>query len=110
VRDRFFAARPFRDLDDLNAQALEWCQGPAAERPSPDDRSRSVRSLFDEERPHLVALPETAFPTEERLEVEVAKTPYVHFDKNDYSVPHDRTGRTLVVAATLERAIVDPIL
>jgi len=103
VRERFFAARDFRDLDDLNAQARAWCQGPAAERPCPEDRSRSVRALFDEERSHLLALPETAFPTEERLEVEVGKTPYVRFDKNDYSVPHERTGRTLLVAATLER-------
>jgi len=103
VRDRFFAARHFTDLDDLNAQAAEWCEGSAAERPCPEDRSRSVRALFDEERPHLIALPDEPFPTEERLEVEVAKTPYVRFDANDYSVPHDRTGRTLVVAATVER-------
>ena len=31
----------------------------------------------------------------------VGKTPYVRFDKNDYSVPHDRVGRTLEVRATL---------
>ena len=35
VRDAFFAARPFRDLDDLNAQAQEWCQGEALDRPCP---------------------------------------------------------------------------
>ena len=29
AREAFFAARRFRDLDDLNAQALAWCQGPA---------------------------------------------------------------------------------
>lgn len=103
ARDRFFAARDFRDLDDLNAQATQWCAETAAERPWPEQRSRSVRAAFDEERPHLIALPEEAFPTEERLEVTVGKTPYVRFDLNDYSVPHPHTGRTLVVAATLER-------
>ena len=28
VRDGFFAARSFEDLDDLNAQAEIWCNGP----------------------------------------------------------------------------------
>src|SRR5262249_37561261 len=27
IRDNFFAARTFTDLDDLNAQALAWAQG-----------------------------------------------------------------------------------
>ena len=30
VRDTFFAARTFTDLDDLNAQARPWCEGAAA--------------------------------------------------------------------------------
>lgn len=30
------------------------------------------------------------------------KTPYVRFDGNDYSIPHDRVRRTLLVAATLD--------
>jgi len=97
VRDRFFAARRFRDLDDLNAQATHWCETIAAARPCPGDRSRSVRAMFDDERPRLLALPEHPFPTEERLEVAVAKTPYVRFDGNDYSVPHTHVERTLVV-------------
>ncbi len=102
ARERFFAARRFHDLDDLNAQALAWCDGPAAERPCPEDRERAVRTVFDEEREHLLALPEHPFPTEERLEVEIGKTPYVRFDGNDYSVPHDHVERTVVVRATLD--------
>jgi transposase len=38
VRDNFFAARTWRDLDDLNAQAEAWCLGQAADRPCPEDR------------------------------------------------------------------------
>ena len=103
VRERFFAARRFRDLDDLNAQVEEWCQGVAAQRPCPEDRSRSVAAVFDAERERLLPLPSTPFPTEERVEVSVGKTPYVRFDGNDYSVPHAYVGRTLSVLATLER-------
>ena len=102
VRDAFFAAREFRDLDDLNAQALAWCEGAAAERPCPQDRRRSVREVLAEEKPHLLRLPENPFPCEARVEVSVRKTPYVRFDLNDYTIPHDRINRTLMVLASLD--------
>ena len=102
ARDAFFAARSLRDLDDLNAQAAAWCEGAAAERPCPQERTRSVREVFTEEQPHLLALPENPFPTEERIEVSVGKTPYARFDLNDYSLPHTHVSRTLTVLATLD--------
>jgi len=102
VRDAFFAARSFRDLDDLNAQADAWCQGAAADRLCPEDRTRTVRTVFAEEQPRLLALPENPFPTEERIEVSVNKTPYARFDCNDYSIPHTHVRRTLTVLATLD--------
>jgi transposase len=103
ARDAFFAARSFRDLDDLNAQARAWCEGAAADRPCPGERVRSVRTLFAEEAAHLLALPENPFPVEQRLEVKVGKTPYARFDWNDYSIPHSHVRRTLSVLATLDR-------
>ena len=102
VRDAFFAARTFRDLADLNAQADAWCQGPAAERLCPEDRTRTVRAVFEEEKPRLLSLPDNPFPAEERLEVSVRKTPYARFDLNDYTVPHTHVRRTLTVLATLD--------
>lgn len=102
VRDNFFAARSFRDIDDLNAQALAWCTGPVQERRWPEDDKRSVSAVFAEEAPRLLPRPDTDFPDEERREVEVGKTPYVRFDLNDYTVPHDRVRRTLVVHASLD--------
>jgi transposase len=102
ARDSFFAARSFADLADLNAQALRWCEGIAADRRWPDDHTRTVREAFDEERPLLLPMPETPFEAQERAEASVRKTPYVRFDLNDYSVPHTRTQRTLSVVADLE--------
>jgi transposase len=102
AREAFFAARSFRDLDDLNAQAAHWCQGSAADRLCPEDRARTVRTVFAEEQPHLLELPDNPFPAEERIEVNVGKTPYARFDLNDYSVPHTHANRTLSVLATLE--------
>jgi transposase len=100
ARDAFFAARTYIDLDDLNAQALAWAQGEAADRRCPEDRTRAVREVFAEERDKLLPLPGDAFPADERVEVEAGKTPYVRFDLNDYSIPHDYVRRTLVVVAS----------
>jgi len=100
VRDSFFAARTWRDLDDLNAQADAWCAGQAADRPCPEQRSLTVRQAFAQERSHLITLPATPYPTEERCEVRIGKTPYARFDRNDYSIPHTQVRKTLTVMAT----------
>jgi transposase len=102
VRDAFFAARSYVDLADLNRQAAQWTTTAALERSWIEDRSRTVRQAFDDEQSRLRPLPDDGFPAHERLEVEVGKTPYVRFDLNDYSIPHDRTQRTLVVFADLD--------
>jgi hypothetical protein len=85
VRDAFFAARNFTDLDDLNAQADAWCNGPAADRRCPDEPERTVRQVFADEAPRLLALPDNPAPLLERVSVSVGKTPYVRFDLNDYT-------------------------
>jgi transposase len=104
VRDRFFAARAFKGIDDLNAQATTWCLQEAALRGCPEDRDRTVRTVFEEERPLLLPLPDNPFPTEERIEDAIArKSPYLRFDLNDYSIPHTHVGRPLEIIATLER-------
>jgi transposase len=46
VRDNFFAARSFVDVADLNAQALAWMTGPAADRRCPGYSTRTVRRML----------------------------------------------------------------
>ena len=100
IRDAFFAARTFKDLNDLNAQAEAWCQGLAADRLCPDDaQRRRVREVFAEEATRLLPLPDNPVSLLERVEVSVGKTPYVRFDLNDYSVPHGYVRRILTVLA-----------
>ena len=101
IRSSFFAAREYRDLDDLNQQALDWCLGTAAERRCPEDETLSVAEAFAAEKPSLIELPENPFVTDERLEVSVGKTPYVRFDLNDYSIPATHTRRVLTVMASI---------
>jgi len=102
IRDNFFAARQWTDLDDLNAQADLWCDGVSSDRRCPEDPSISVRQDYEREQPLLLGLPQNPFPSEERCEVQVHKTPYARFDLNDYSVPHTHVHRTLTMMATLD--------
>lgn len=100
VRDSFWPARRWTDLEDLNAQARTWCDGWAMDRPCPEDRALSVRQAFERERPLLLALPGNPYATDERVEVSIGKTPYARFDRNDYSVPHTHVRRILTVCAS----------
>ena len=103
VRESFFAARRFTDLDDLNAQAAIWCAGPAAERPCREEPTITVREAFGREQPSLLKLPENPYPCELLLAVKVGKTPYVRFDLNDYTIPYTHVRRTLTVRADPRR-------
>ncbi len=100
IRHSFFAARDFKDMDDLNEQAKAWCAGESADRPCPEDSTMTVRQAFEQEQPKLLCLPDNPYPADERVEVKVGKTPYVRFDLNDYSIPHTKVRRTLVVMAS----------
>ncbi len=110
IRDSFFAARTYSDINDLNVQAERWCLEQAAARPCPQDPTISVGEAFAQERPSLLALPDNPFSTDERVTVSVGKTPYARYDLNDYSLPHTHTRRALTVLASLERVrIVDGV-
>jgi transposase len=107
ARDNFFAGRnvddlnKLSDLDKLNAEARDWCLGPAADRPCPEDKTITVREAFAQEAPKLMAPPEEAYPLFERVEVRAGKTPYARFDLNDYSIPHAHVRNPLTVFADL---------
>jgi len=100
VRDHFWPARKWDNLEDLNAQAQAWCEGWPMDRPCPEDRSLSVRQAFEKEQPFLLGLPDNPFPADEQLAVSIGKTPYARFERNDYSVPHTHVRQTLTVSAT----------
>ncbi len=103
IRDNFFAGRHWQTLDELNAQAELWCQGTSANRRCPENNALSVKAAFLQEQSSLLALPDNPFDTRERVEVRARKTPYVRFDLNDYSIPHQQVQKTLSVHADLDR-------
>jgi transposase len=102
IRDSFFAARNYTDIDDLNSQAIGWCLSVSADRKCPEDPNRTVRQVFEDEKSNLLTLPDNPFPSDEQQEVKVGKTPYVRFDLNDYSVPSKHVRRSLLAVASLQ--------
>lgn len=106
IRDSFFAARQWKDLDDLNAQAADWCNGQASDRTCPEDSNLTVQEAFEQEKSKLIALPDNPYQTDEREEVKIGKTPYARFDLNDYSIPHTFVRRTLTVVAQPDKILI----
>jgi transposase len=97
----FFEARRFSSVDDLNAQLAAWIEETANTRKVPGDSSgRLVRDALEEERARLLPLPEHAFNCDAITAVASGKTPYVRFDRNDYSIPHDLVRKPLTLVAS----------
>lgn len=63
----------------------------------------TVREAFEQEQPKLLSLPDNHWPTNERIEVKIGKTPYARFDKNDYSLPYTHVRKTLTLTASLKQ-------
>jgi transposase len=103
LRDRFFAARPFRDVDDLNAQFLHWRDQWAHARPWPADPTQTVAQALQEERSRLLPLPEHPFECSRVLARTSGKTPYLRFERNDYSIPPDCIRKPLTLVATSDQ-------
>jgi transposase len=100
VRSSFWPARKWKSLDDLNEQALKWCQQEAGDRKWVQDQKLKVLEAFDREKRYLVPIPPAPYVVYDRKEVSVGKTPYVRFDCNDYSIKPAYVRRMLSVFAT----------
>lgn len=102
LRDSFFAARSFRDVADLNQQFARWRVEIAHQRRHPDEPQKSVAEVLEYERPLLLALPEHPLETTTSRVVQAAKTPYVRFDRNLYSIPAELVRKPLTLVASAD--------
>jgi len=102
VRDAFYAARPFRGLSALNEEAHTWQEEVAQGRQWPQGARRTVADALAEERARLLPLPTHPFSCDLVMPIRSGKTPYVRFDRNDYSIPSGLTGHWLTLVASLE--------
>jgi transposase len=95
IRQDFFLARTFRNLDDLNDQLCDWLDTVANVRLH-GTTQRVVADAFAAERHELQALPPFAFDALLKLERRVSHDGLVSIGGNYYSVP-DRTRRIVEV-------------
>ena len=94
IREDFFLARSFRNLDDLNRQLAHWLDTVANCRVHATTQ-RVVSEAFAEERPCLRPLPLAPFRSVLKLERRLSRDGMVSVDGNLYSVP-DATRRRIV--------------
>jgi transposase len=94
IREDFFLARSFRNLDDLNGQLRHWLDTVANPRRHATTQ-RVVNEAFAEERPQLQPLPLVPFRSVLRLERRISREGMINVGGNAYSVP-DATRRRAV--------------
>jgi transposase len=99
IREDFFLARSFRNLDDLNGELAYWLATVANPRLHATTQ-RIVNEAFAEEKPSLQPLPLTPFRAVLKLERRVSHEGMVSVGGNLYSVP-DATRKRLVEVHTL---------
>ncbi len=96
IREDFFLARSFRNLDDLNAQLRHWLDIVANPRKHATTL-RVVNEVFAEERPHLRPLPPAPFRSVLKLERRVSREGMVSVGGNTYSLPDATRSRMVEV-------------
>ena len=96
IRQDFFLARTFRNMDDLNAQFDAWRTEIANPRVHATTR-RIVDEAFAEEGPSLKPLPAILYNAVLTVERRVSKDGMVSVGGNLYSVPDTTRRRTLEV-------------
>lgn len=104
VQRNFLVGRRFKDLADLNLQALEWCERGAGKVKR--ELKASPRELFAAEKPSLVPLPihvPEVYRTCQRI---VDGESCVSLDGYKYPVPAAYIGKELVLRETKDRVIV----
>ena len=95
IRQDFFLARTFRNLDDLNGQLDDWLATVANVRVH-GTTQKIVAEAFAAEQTELQALPATPFDAVLKLERRVSHDGLISIGGNYYSVP-DRTRRIVEV-------------
>ena len=94
VKDNFFPGRYFRDIEDLNRQALDWCRKVDA-KPNGTIGTIPLQTIAEEA---LQPLPVKALLDRYRFEVRrVSREGLVSFDGIRYGVPWQYSGREVQV-------------
>ncbi len=103
IENNFYAGRTFASLEDLNAQALEWCDR-ANEKPK---RNVGVpNELFAVEASALTPLPAHVPDPYQMHHRKGDAEGYAHLDTNRYSLPEEFIGRKVTLHEYIDRVCV----
>jgi transposase len=95
IRSSFFAGRDWPSLEAMQAGAVAWCAGTAAQRRPRALEGRTVAEAFADEAPALMPLPRMPFELATWSRPKVAPDAHVKVGKTLYSVPYKLIGRQL---------------
>lgn len=96
VETNFLVGRRFKDDEDLNRQALAWCEETANARRI-KEFGASPKELFVAERPHLVPLPLYIPEVYQLCQRPVNEDGYIRLHGKRYSAPDKALGKTVTV-------------
>jgi transposase len=101
IREDFFLARSFRNLDDLNLQLRHWLDTVANARLHATTR-QVVNEAFATEQPTLASLPLLPYRAVLRLERRISHEGMISVGGNAYSVPDTARRRVLEVHSLVD--------
>jgi transposase len=96
IESDLLRGREFESWEELNASARQWLDAVANVRKH-STTGRKVDEMYAEEKPYLIALPESDFPTERREVRKVGKDGYLAVDGAFYPVPSRLVGQFVSV-------------
>jgi transposase len=99
VEGNLLNGRTFTSLEHLNETAAQWLAETADVHVHRETRRRPI-DLYQEEKPHLLSLPERAYDTAQVLYRTVNPEGHVAYLQNFYSVPWQRIGELLPIRIT----------
>ena len=102
VKNNFLAGLQISDFKDLNPAAIRWLETVANVRTHGQTGKRPV-DMFQEERPHLLALPTHPYDIATIKEARASRQFRVTLDTNRYSVPAELAGQSLTMKAYPDR-------
>lgn len=103
VRKWLFTARPrFKSFAELNSWLSDQCISIAKKRRHPEDRTRTIWEVFEQERSSLIPV-SSVFQGYSETECRVSSTCLVRYDRNHYSVDSKLAGKTATIRASAER-------
>jgi transposase len=105
VERNFLAGRTFFDWEDLNRQAVSWCNEVANKKPK-RSLGMSPEEAYLMEKPHLKPLPPYIPPMYQTFHRIVDVEGYVRVDTNRYSVPERLIGKNVEVQKHCDKVTV----